>query len=124
MLLKPGRLTPEEFSEINKHPVISGSIAKSISSLREVGTIASQHHERHDGKGYPNGLKNDQIHIGARIIAVADTYDAMTSNRSYRNALARDISLKEIKNEDGAQFNPQCVEAFLQYFNSKKKTEN
>ena len=65
MLLKPGRLTPKELSEITKHPEISGTIVKSISSLQEVGVIVSQHHERCDGKGYPSGLKNEQIHIGA-----------------------------------------------------------
>jgi response regulator RpfG family c-di-GMP phosphodiesterase len=124
VLLKPGRLTPEEFSEIKKHPVISGSIVKSISSLQEVGTIASQHHERYDGKGYPGGLKDEEIHIGARIMAVADTYDAMTSNRSYRKALDPDYAVKEIKNEAGAQFDPRCVEAFLQYLSDEKTTEN
>ena len=123
VLLKPGRLTPEEFSEIKKHPVISGSIVKSISSLQEAGTIASQHHERYDGKGYPDGLKDDEIHIGARIMAVADTYDAMTSNRSYRKALDPDYAVKEIKNEAGAQFDPRCVEAFLQYLSDEKTTE-
>ena len=124
VLLKPGRLTPEEFSEIKKHPVISGNIVKSISSLREVGTIANQHHERYDGKGYPDGLKDEEIHIGARIMAVADIYDAMTSNRSYRKALDPDYAVKEIKNQAGAQFDPQCVEAFLQYLTEKKTTEN
>jgi response regulator RpfG family c-di-GMP phosphodiesterase len=124
VLLKPGRLTPEEFSEIKKHPVISGTIVKSISSLQEVGTIASQHHERYDGKGYPDGLKDEEIHIGARIMAVADTYDAMTSNRSYRKAIDPDYAVKEIRNESGAQFDPQCVEAFLQYLSEKKTTEN
>ena len=124
VLLKPGRLTPEEFSEIKKHPVISGTIVKSIASLQEVGTIASQHHERYDGKGYPDGLKDEEIHIGARIMAVADTYDAMTSNRSYRKALDPDYAVKEIRNESGAQFEPQCVEAFFRYLNEKKTTEN
>ena len=124
VLLKPGRLTPEEFSEIKKHPVISGTIVKSISSLREAGTIARQHHERYDGKGYPDGLKGEEIHIGARIMAVADTYDAMTSNRSYRKALDPDYAVKEIRNESGAQFDLQCVEAFIQYLNEKKTTEN
>jgi HD-GYP domain-containing protein (c-di-GMP phosphodiesterase class II) len=124
VLLKPGRLTPEEFSEIKKHPVISGTIVKSISSLQEAGTIANQHHERYDGKGYPDGLKDEEIHIGARIMAVADTYDAMTSNRSYRKALDPDYAVKEIMNESGAQFDPQCVEAFLQYLSEKKTTEN
>jgi len=124
VLLKPGRLTPEEFSEIKKHSEISGTIVKSISSLQEVGTIASQHHERYDGKGYPDGLKDEEIHIGARIMAVADTYDAMTSNRPYRKALDPDYAIKEIMNESGAQFDPQCVEAFIQYISEKKAAEN
>ncbi len=123
VLLKTGRLTPEEFSEIKKHPVISGSIAKSISSLQETGEIVSQHHERYDGRGYPDGLKDEEIHIGARIMAVADTYDAMTSNRSYRKALDPDYAVKEIKNEAGTQFDPRCVEAFLQYLSEEKTTE-
>jgi HD-GYP domain-containing protein (c-di-GMP phosphodiesterase class II) len=123
VLLKTGRLTPEEFSEIKKHPVISGSIVKSISSLQETGEIVSQHHERYDGRGYPDGLKDEEIHIGARIMAVADTYDAMTSNRSYRKALDPDYAVKEIKNEAGTQFDPRCVEAFLQYLSEEKTTE-
>jgi HD-GYP domain-containing protein (c-di-GMP phosphodiesterase class II) len=123
VLLETGRLTPEEFSEIKKHPVISGSIVKSISSLQETGEIVSQHHERYDGRGYPDGLKDEEIHIGARIMAVADTYDAMTSNRSYRKALDPDYAVKEIKNEAGTQFDPRCVEAFLQYLSEEKTTE-
>jgi energy-coupling factor transport system substrate-specific component len=91
--------------------------------LQEAGTIVSQHHERYDGKGYPDGLKGETIHIGARIMAIADTYDAMTSNRSYRKALNPDYAVKEIKNEAGAQFDPQCVEAFLQYLCEDKTTE-
>jgi putative nucleotidyltransferase with HDIG domain len=115
ILLKPGKLTEEEFKEIRKHPEISDSIVRSISSLQEVAVIVRQHHERHDGKGYPDGLKGEQIHIGARIMAVADSYDAMTSNRPYRGALVSEEALDEVRKEAGAQFDSNCVAAFLQF---------
>jgi HD-GYP domain-containing protein (c-di-GMP phosphodiesterase class II) len=86
--------------------------------------IVRQHHERYDGKGYPSGLKDEEIHIGARIMAVADAYDAMTSNRPYRQALVPEDVVEELMTGSGAQFDPQCVEAFIQYISEKKAAEN
>lgn len=120
VLLKPGRLNDEEFAEIKRHPEISGAIVKSISTLQEVGLIAKQHHERYDGKGYPNGLKEKDIHICARIMAVADSYDAMTSHRPYRQALKRDDVLKELRRNSGTQFDPICVDAFFRCLSEEK----
>ena len=124
VLLKSGRLDAGEHKEIRKHPEISYAIVKSISSLQEVGMIVRQHHERYDGKGYPSGLKDEEIHIGARIMAVADAYDAMTSNRPYRQALVPQDVVEELMTGSGVQFDPQCVEAFIQYIGEKKAAEN
>lgn len=120
VLLKAGRLDPDELIEIRKHPEISSNIVKSITSLQEVGTIVSQHHERYDGGGYPKGVKGELIHIGARIMAVADSYDAMTSNRPYRQALNLSDVLKELQKESGGQFDPMCVNAFLQCLSDER----
>jgi HD-GYP domain-containing protein (c-di-GMP phosphodiesterase class II) len=124
VLLKSGRLDPGEHKEIRKHSEISYAIVNSISSLQEVGMIVRQHHERYDGKGYPSGLKDEEIHIGARIMAVADAYDAMTSNRPYRHALDAEDVVGELMTVSGAQLDPQCVEAFIQYISEKKAAEN
>jgi len=124
VLLKKGRLTDEEFNEIKKHPVISGNIVKTISSLQEAAMIARQHHERFDGKGYPDRLKEKEIHIGARCMAVADAYDAMTSTRPYRQSLGHDSALEELRKGSGTQFDPKCVDAFLRFLSEKMSAEN
>ncbi len=124
VLLKAGRLDPDELSEIRKHPVISSSIVKPLSSLGEVGEIVRQHHERYDGNGYPDGLKKEAIHLGARIMAVADAYDAMSSCRPYRQALAPDEVMKEFRSESGAQFDPACVDALIKLMSENKEAEN
>ena len=124
VLLKAGHLNSDEISEIRKHPELSGTIVKSISTLQEVGMIVRQHHERYDGKGYPSGLKGDEIHIGARVMAVADTFDAMTSSRPYRQALKIDDVYEELKRESGTQFDPVCVDALFKFLSHKKGTEN
>lgn len=122
ILLKAGRLDSEEVIEIRKHPEISGAIVKSISSLQEVGMIVNQHHERYDGKGYPHKLKEEQIHIGARIMAVADAFDAMTSQRPYRDALEHEEVLEELKKESGTQFDPMCVDALTMHLKDEMFT--
>ncbi|MDD2717452.1 MAG: HD domain-containing protein [Candidatus Wallbacteria bacterium] len=113
ILNKPGRLTNEEFGSIKKHPVIGFEILKSIDFLKDVTLLVRHHHERFDGKGYPDGLVGEAIPLGARIIAVADTFDAMTSDRPYRKGLPVEIALKEIRNCSGSQFDPRVVEAFV-----------
>ena len=101
ILRKPGRLTDKEFSDIKNHTVIGSQILSRISSMPELQYGALYHHERWDGKGYPRGLKGEEIPEAARIIAVADAYDAMTSNRSYRKALTQDCVHDEIVNGIG-----------------------
>lgn len=124
VLLKAGCLDSDGIIEIQKHSEISGAIVQSISSLQEVGLVVRQHHERYDGKGYPEKLKGDEIHIGARILAVADAYDAMTSNRPYRKSLNKKDVVDELKSEALAQFDPKCVDAFIQYLNNSPLEDN
>jgi HD-GYP domain-containing protein (c-di-GMP phosphodiesterase class II) len=112
-LLKPGRLSPEEFEEMKRHSIDGAEIMAHISIFQEVSTIIRHHHERWDGKGYPDGISGDAIPIGSRLIAVADTYDAMTTDRPYRSALPHHIAVDEIRNNSGTQFEPRAVEAFL-----------
>ena len=124
ILLKAGVLSPGELDEIQRHPEISGAIVKSISSLQEVGMVVSQHHERYDGKGYPNKLKGEEIHVGARVMAVADAYDAMTSHRPYRESLDPEDVLSELRNGSGTQFDPSCVKALISHLECLKEPDN
>lgn len=113
ILLKPGRLTNEEFEAIKEHPVIGTKILEPAGFHKDVMTAVSYHHERPDGKGYPYGEKNGNIYIGASIINVADAFDAMTSERPYRNALSIEEAAAELKKNAGTQFNTDVVEKFL-----------
>jgi hypothetical protein len=114
-LLKDGKLTDDEFKEIQRHPVIGADIVQNLEMYRHGASIVRHHHERWDGRGYPDGLKGEDIPLGARIIAVADSYDAMTSNRPYRRALSNEIAISEIERNSGVQFDPQVVEAFMRF---------
>lgn len=119
ILCKPGKLTDEEFKIIQMHPVMSAQILEPIEFLSDKIPIVKHHHERYDGRGYPSKLSKDEIPFGARIICVADTFDAMTSNRSYRKGLPAEVALEELKRCSGAQFDPVMVEAFLKVFEKK-----
>lgn len=112
VLHKKGALDEEEREAIERHPSIGDDILQPVASLREALDIVRHHHEHWDGKGYPAGLKGNDIPLVARVVAVADAYDAMTSNRPYRQALPRDQALAEIRRQSGVQFDPQVVEAF------------
>jgi PAS domain S-box-containing protein len=118
VLGKTGKLTDEEYLHIKEHPVIGERILAPIDRLGPVARIARHHHERFDGKGYPDGLKGECIPVGARILALADTYDAMTSARSYRGPLTPDVAAEEIRKNLGKQFDPIWGHAFLELFNS------
>lgn len=110
---KNGKLTDEEFDVIKKHPVIGEQILRKISKNQSLCIGAHYHHERYDGKGYPDGLKGEEIPEIARIVAVADAYDAMTSKRSYRDPLPQDVAKNEILKGMGTQFDPICAGAML-----------
>ena len=113
LLQKTSQLTKEELSEIKKHPQIGADIIRPIHSLRDIVPIILHHHEWWDGSGYPTGLKGEAIPRGARIVAVADVYQALTSNRPYRKAYTKKKALEIIKHGSGTQFDPKIVRAFL-----------
>ena len=114
VLLKPGKLTDEEWVEMRKHPDIGARILSGIDFLDEAAKIVLAHQERYDGKGYPVGLAGEDIPIGARIFAVADALDAIVSDRPYRRGQSIEHARKEIADSAGTQFDPKVVEAFLQ----------
>ena len=113
ILLKPGKLTQEEYRVMATHPLLTDNILKPLPFLVNVRKIIREHHERFDGKGYPDGLKGTAISLEGRILAVADAYDAMRSDRAYRRALTREIAISELQQESGAQFCPLCVSALV-----------
>lgn len=114
ILCKPGRLDSEEFDHIARHPMIAWEILEPVLFLSKEREIIIVHHERFDGKGYPNGLHGNQISRAGKILAVADCYDAMTSNRPYRRHMEEKKALGIIKEERGNQFDPDIVDAFLE----------
>lgn len=111
-LMKPDKLTPEEREAIQRHAADGAQVLSNLSMYRTVAEIVRHHHERWDGTGYPDGLKGNEIPVGARIIAVADTYDAMTSDRVYRSALPHHVAMAELRRCAGTQFDPEVVRAF------------
>ena len=113
VLCKPGRLTDEEFEKIKKHPEIGFRILEGIPGLQDILPGVLHHHERYDGRGYPHGLAGEDVPLLARIIGVADTFDAMSSNRAYRSKMSREVVLAEIAKCSGTQFDPAVAEAFL-----------
>lgn len=115
VLLKQGKLTREEYAIMKQHPVISMKLVDHIAFFQSIKGLFLHHHERYDGKGYPDGIGGGDIEIGARIIAVADAFDAMTSNRPYRSALSREVAIQVLRSEREKQFDPLCVDAFLEY---------
>ena len=110
---KPGKLTPEEYDTIKSHPVIGEKILQSIREMPELAIGARSHHERYDRTGYPDGLAGNAIPEIARIIAVADAYDAMTSRRSYRDVLQPEQVRAELENGKGTQFDPVFADIML-----------
>ena len=118
ILLKPGKLTDDEYSEIKNHPSIGAHILGSAEIFKDIIPIVKHHHERYDGNGYPSRLKGEEIPYIARIAAVADTFDAMTSRRSYRGPIDIEHVKEEIKRCEGTQFDPQIAEVFLDILNN------
>lgn len=113
ILSKPGPLTAEEWERMRRHPESGYCMVKDVPFLRKASEIVRTHHERYDGSGYPEGLKGGEIPLGARIFAVVDAYDAITSDRPYRRARSHEEALEEIRLHTGTQFDPAVVEAFL-----------
>jgi len=113
ILRKPGRLTPEEQMRMREHAFLGYQMLRRIPFLREAANIVHSHQERYDGSGYPRGLKGEQIPLGARIFAVADTFDAITSDRPYRAAQSISAARREIQKHAGLQFDPVVVETFM-----------
>lgn len=111
---KPGKLTDEEFAMIKKHPSIGKDILENISEFPDISVGAKCHHEKYDGTGYPDGIGGENIPLLARIIGIADAYDAMSSKRSYRDVLPRDVIRNEIVKGRGMQFDPKCADIMLQ----------
>jgi response regulator RpfG family c-di-GMP phosphodiesterase len=120
ILAKPTRLRPTEFALIKDHPQLGYDIISTVDFLKPVAEIVLQHHERLDGSGYPRGLKGDQVLREARIIAVADVVEAMSSHRPYREGLGIDIALSEIEKNAGSLYDPEAAEACLRLFREKR----
>ncbi len=119
ILLKPAKLTDQEYDELKKHPSIGKQIISTSTIFRDIIPIVYSHHERFDGKGYPAHLKGNEISFLARIVSVADAFDAMTSRRSYRDELDLDFVRNEIVKCSGTQFDPEVAKAFLNILDNK-----
>jgi putative nucleotidyltransferase with HDIG domain len=113
VLQKPGKLTVEEFDQMKKHPEIGARILADIKQVKDILPGVLHHHERYDGRGYPSGLAGENIPAMGRILCLADCFDAMTSNRTYRKALPLEVALTEIRRCSGTQFDPAMTDAFL-----------
>lgn len=110
---KPARLSDEEYAEIKTHPLLGAGILKNITEFPQLAVGARWHHERYDGKGYPDGISGEEIPMEARIIAIADAYDAMSSRRSYRDVLPQDVIRAELVKGRGTQFDPKFADIML-----------
>lgn len=119
ILLKPGNLTKSEKKIINSHPIESYKMIVDVFG-EDIGQMVLQHHEKIDGSGYPYGLKNEEIKLGARVIAVADVYDALTSIRPYHHAIKPQDAIKMILKESGRYYDPSCVTALLKLLKKEK----
>lgn len=115
ILAKSGSLTKEEFEEIKKHPVIGEDIVRPLRFAKVVAPAVRGHHERWDGSGYPDGLRGEEISLGARIVSIVDAFDAMTSDRPYRKAMSYDDATEILQKEKGAQWDAKLVDAFVVY---------
>jgi putative nucleotidyltransferase with HDIG domain len=116
VLRKEGRLDDDELAQIREHPKVGAKILLRIAALREAIPYVLYHHERWDGTGYPSGRAGEEIPVEARVLAVADAFDAMTSDRPYRRALTHEEALEEVERCAGTQFDPEIARVFLEVF--------
>ena len=116
VLSKPGRLDEDELAQIREHPKLGARLLLRVAAFRQALPYVLYHHERWDGTGYPTGRAGEQIPVEARVLAIADAFDAMTSDRPYRRALSREEALAEVERCSGTQFDPQIVQVFLELF--------
>jgi HD-GYP domain-containing protein (c-di-GMP phosphodiesterase class II) len=116
ILRKPEPLNPEEYNTIKLHAKMGAEILQHIRQLRDIIPGVKYHHEQMNGKGYPDGLKGEETPIIAKIVAVADTYDAMTTDRPYRQGLKKEVAVEELKRFSGIQFDREVVEAFIKAY--------
>lgn len=114
VLSKEGPLTEHEWSLMKLHPTIGANIVKMLKTIEHVAPFIHYHQEKYDGSGYPDGLRGDDIPLGARILAVADAYEAMTSDRYYAKARTHEEAIQELKRLEGQHFDPSVVEAFVE----------
>lgn len=119
ILNKPGKLTNEEFDKIKEHPEIGYSILKEVKNLQYVGPVVKHHHERYDGKGYPEGKKEEEIGLDTYIVQLADAVDAMETDRPYRKGLSKEEVISELENNSGTQFHPEVAEVYLNILRSR-----
>ncbi len=124
VLCKPGRLTDDEFEVMKTHTSCSERIVDNIKQLKDIGAWVKAHHEKWDGTGYPDKLKGEEIPLSSRIVALADTYDAMTSTRSYRHALSHEVAIEEIKKCAGTQFDPNLAAKFVEIQDKIKEAKD
>lgn len=122
VLNKVGHLTDKEFDAVKRHPVIAATILEPIDELSSVIADIRHHHEYYNGHGYPSGLKGEEIPLGARILQVADAYDAMTSQRSYHDPMTREEAVKELRRCANTQFDPRIVEVFIKLLETEAAT--
>ena len=120
ILHKKGKLTEEEFAVIKEHPLIGAKILEGNASLQKIQDIIKHHHERYDGQGYPDRLVGENIPFGARVIAVADSFQAMISDRPYRNGMKQEVAMQELEKNKGLQFDPQITDVFLEICKNKQ----
>ena len=113
LLNKPERLIPEEFETMKLHPLQSYEILQRFEAFEQIATYAKHHHERYDGRGYPDQLKGEDIPLFSRIILISDTFDAMTSSRPYRKGLPYQVAFDELRQFSGSQFDPHLVKVFI-----------
>lgn len=120
ILQKKSKLSKTEFEDIKRHPQIGADILRPIKFLHNIIPLIFYHHERWDGKGYPSGIEREEIPMGARVIAVSDVYQALTSDRPYRKAYTKKKAMKILEEGSGTQFDPRIVTAFLKILQKEK----